>query len=323
MSKPLPPALVGPLWDHVAAIRGVSLDAAATTEPTLPGTANEILSIRLRGWSPSLHAIRIVAVLEIDRTLDFHERSSEVLERLAGVLDRQRRRAEDAAALGIALPLPIDGIMTEVGHLHLDVTAAANLMGQDEQSPLALSATVAKRIARLHAAAESKEYSGGASLEEDDRMMHVAALCEIDPAAAPVRYVTADSMFVQGNNTVTLQTRSDGTARIVASLAEHPPATAVAAISGRPLGDLFDFGTLPGTPLTQANVHRRIVTDARLQGITLTLDLAPASVAIRDLFGQDADVEQRLAAALADSAKRYGASAAYTDAVARSRADAA
>ena len=78
--------------------------------------------VAARGWSPSLHPIRILLDVRVDLAREAHEIAADILDRIAPELDEQRRRSKAAYDLfGRIEPLDL-GHAVDLDHLWIDVS---------------------------------------------------------------------------------------------------------------------------------------------------------------------------------------------------------
>lgn len=125
------------------------------TVDTLGTGTTASVRITARGWSPSLHPVRLQLRVQDDVTRTVEEVAMGILKGLAPALDRQRGRAASAKRLtGRVEPLDI-GYGVDLQHMHVD----ASLDGLCRTAGYALADQLPAVVRRIHELAS--DHDGG------------------------------------------------------------------------------------------------------------------------------------------------------------------
>ena len=245
--------LEGDLRAHLArAVDSIPrITGARVTAKTYP--KHFAVDIRMEGWSPTLHAVRIVRIDSLQMTRAALDEAADVLPRaIDAIATLQRSRAQDAARMGHARPLPT----REIGHLDIDPALPA-LRGD---GPDATRKAILEAVRRAHST--SNDYSGGAAMRaggvllgdrraEDGRWLRICA-------------PNVKLRSVDGRRQATLR------AFELDLEAEHLPDTVLAALAGRPLRDLVEIHPLLDDRTIRKAANR---TGKARPGILVGLDM--------------------------------------------------
>lgn len=234
-------------------VAGINAEKGQYTTPGIPPIVKS-LKVSVDGWSPSLHQIS----MEWDLNLygqdinnnDTHERVMIFLESNAAA---QALRAQGAAQIGIATPLPIGSGPAYIDHLTIDRSALALAVYKYKR---ATAMTLGKAIARLHLQASNHNGQArlngiGVFVKDELHSHHLGWTVDLPQGGATL----SDDILYIVNTTV--------------------PETLLASLPGRRLAEL-------------ATVHpaldNRIIATAEHGNDALALRLEPDRVRIGDMI---------------------------------------
>lgn len=264
------PHVAAALSSTIGAIPGCSLNhriRGGGTTGMNPVTITHTL--RVSGWSPSLHEITMDWPIGIHAAASPADQMAAALAQIERLLAEQRRRSETALAMGIAFPLEISSMHpTDIGHLHADASLIAVLIGsRTSDAARAYDAApalspIAHLVQRLHY--ESGSYRGGGTMHREECGVLERPGIHVVEFDATIHHPT--------------EHRTSGIATIAGSSIRLDdvtlPQTLVDALPGRPLGDLAHLGPL---------LDNRRIKSVRQRALGVTATLHPIHVRLGDI----------------------------------------
>jgi hypothetical protein len=291
------PAIHQAAWSAVGTVPGCSLDTIAFADKASPGTNLRSVSVKLEGWSPSLHRVAMDWRIPMDMgphaTRPDHEvHAGMLVKRMRDLIATQRRRAQCGLELGSAVPLRADGgAPSPCDHLHADASVLALMIERGQRlgdTPgNTIKGMIALPLSSLHTGA--RDYDGGAVLAGADlRVAETGTMRIVEPS-----WNVTEDRSVPQNSPATLY--STAAIPLPARLGEAPvvtvggrvvmvsgailPETAIAAADGRMVGEVADIHPL---------VARRRIARADGGDDWFALSMEPLDAPIRPLMNRGA-----------------------------------
>ena len=265
-------AIVRALHRHLSDVPGLAL-----TDVTFRPISNDTMAVDLdlAGWSPTLHRVPLKLTTAFDRGYDADDAADTITGQLAPQIARQHRRANDAFALGHALPLRTAGEDTPIDHLLCDVAHMEMvLIGNDPDNAQSLHGLstflwdTAEKVANAH----DRSHDGGLSLG-----VETVAIETDDADPRRILLLPSEELWrcpVPGE----IAACDDGSVRLTIDVGPVPQAV-LAAMPRRPLRDLVRVHPLLDDRLVRDIATEGFATDGS-GGVIITLPpvLAPFGI---------------------------------------------
>lgn len=292
------PAIHQAAWSAIGSIPGCQIDTVAfANASSLPHSHLRSMSVKLTGWSPSLHRVTMDWRIPMDmgphRTRPHHEvHAGFLVKQMKELLTIQRQRAADGLALGSGVPLRADGgAPSPCDHLHADASVLALMIDrgqrQGDTPGNTIKGLIAIALAGLHKGA--RDYNGRDVLAGSEMRVREVGTARI---VEPSWNITQDRQVLQDSPATLYSTPAIPMparpgeppeitvgGRIVMVSGAILPDTAVIAAAGRRVGEVADIHPL----LANRRIER---ADCGDDWFALTME--PLDAPIRPLMNRGA-----------------------------------